>query len=143
MFTNPTVDDFKSYFVRDFPYGIDPDNNVLDADISRALTEVECSINQDLFCSQEEYTVGYLNLAAHMLVMNIQASSQGLNSQFEFLITSKSVGSISLSQQLPQAIIDNPVFAWYFKTHYGAKYVMMIYPRLAGNMFISYGATTP
>lgn len=139
----PTVDDFENYFFRDFPFGADIEKNVVEQDVQRALDQAVCQINQTLFCSQAEYTTGYLLLAAHYLVLNIQSSSQGLSGSFDWNTTSKSVGSVSTSQQIPQSIMDNPAFAWYTKTNYGAQYLMMIYPRLAGQLFIVKGTTQP
>jgi hypothetical protein len=141
MYVNPTVAEFKTYFVRDFPFGVDIEKNVLDSDITRAMSTVTCQINDELFCSQDEYEVGYMLLTAHFLVTNIQTSSQGLSSQFEWNTVSKGVGSVSVSQNIPESIMSNPNFAWLTKTGYGAQYLMMIYPRLSGQMFIAQGGT--
>ena len=140
-FTNPSVTDFKDYFVRDFPYGADIDEHVVDADISKAIDQALCQINENLFCSQTEYNTGFLNLVAHYLVMNIQASSQGLSGRFEWATTSKSVGSVSIGSAIPESITANPQYAWLSTTNYGLNYLMIIMPRLYGNMFISEGRT--
>lgn len=140
-YTNPTVADFKNYFVRDFPYGTDPETSILNADIERAMAETEATINTGLFSSQAIYNVGYYNLTAHFLVLNIRASSQGIAGQFAWLQTSKSVGSVSESLSIPQRILDNPEYAWLTKTNYGTKYLMMILPQLTGQMFVVCGGT--
>ena len=142
MYTIPTVTNFKEYFVRDFPYGTDIDENVLDADIQRAIDQMDSTINEEIFCDQEEFTLGALLLAAHFLCINIKASSTGLSGSFEWATNSRSVGSVSVSEQIPSAMTENPLFAWYSKTNYGAQYLMMIYPKLSGMMFNVAGATT-
>lgn len=143
MFSNPTIDDFKAYFVRDFPYGTDPLTSILDADIAKAYGQVNFGINQSLFDIQENYTIGYLLLAAHWLVVDMRASSQGIAGQFSWLESSKSVGSVSEGFSIPQRIMDNPFFAYLTKTNYGAKYLMLLLPQLTGNMYIACGSTRP
>lgn len=142
-YTNPTVADFKTYFTRDFPFGADPATSILDSDISRAIDEADASINQDLFASQSIFNTAFLLLTAHMMVTNIQASSQGVSGQFEWLTSSKGVGSVSIGQAIPSAILENPSFAWLTKTNYGAKYLIMVYPMLSGQMFSTPGGVNP
>ena len=142
-FANPSVADFKSFFSRDFPYGVDPDVAILDADITKAFVFVNINMNQALFADQGSYNVGYLLLSAHYLVMNIRASSQGLNGQFNFTQSGKSVGSVSESFAIPQRVLDNPDWAVLMKTNYGAQFLQLILPQLAGQMYISYGSTRP
>ena len=142
-YTNPSVADFKAYFFRDFPYGLDPDENVLDVDISKAFQMTNINMNQGLFADQGSYNVGYLLLSAHYLVMNLRASSQGINGQFSFLENSKSVGSVSQSFQIPDRVMANPDWAVLFKTNYGAAFMQLVLPQLAGQIYISYGSTRP
>jgi len=141
MYVNPSVSDFKSYFVRDFPFGHDISKHVTDDDITRAISEADVKINPSLFCSQEEYTLAFQYLTAHVLCMNLKQSSQGINSSFEWPYSSKSVGSVSVGQSIPQDVLSNPLYAYYAKTAYGAEYLMLIYPRLLGNMVTVAGAT--
>jgi hypothetical protein len=142
-YLNPTVNDFKSYFVRDFPYGTDPSTEILDADIGRALTDAGINFNPNFWATQIAYTTGFLLLTAHYLVMNIQASSQGIASQYNWTTASKGVGSVSESYDIPERISANPELAMLAKTQYGAKYLMLILPQLSGQMFISCGGTLP
>ena len=139
-YTNPAITDFKTYFVRDFPYSTNI-SGVMDADITSAFNDANVNINQGLFGSQDSYTTGYLLLAAHFLVTNIRASSQGISGNYEWLVTSKGVGSVSESFSIPERIMNNPYLAMLSKTTYGAKYLMMILPLLSGQMFISHGGT--
>lgn len=142
-YSNPTIDDFKNYFTRDFPYGIDPNTSVLDADIGKAFGQVNFALNPALFTSQENYTLGYLWLAAHWLVTDLRASSQGISGQYNWLESSKSVGSVSEGFSIPDRIMQNPLFAMYSKSNYGSKYLQLLLPALTGQVFIAPGRTKP
>ena len=141
MFLNPTIDDFKTYFVRDFPFGTDFTKNVLDADVSKAFQLTNQKINQALFSNQEGYTLGYMLLSAHCLVVNLRSSSQGLGGQFSWLESSKSVGSVSQSFSIPQRILDNPIYAFYTRTNYGAQYLELVLPMMTGVVLTGEGRT--
>lgn len=141
MYLNPTIAEFKAYFFRDFPYGTDINTSVTDADINKAFSQTNVNISQGLFQNQETYQIGYLLLAAHYLVTDLRMSSQGLSGQYNWAETSKSVGSVSQSFAIPQGILDNPYFAMLARTNYGAKYLELIVPLLAGNVGIAFGRT--
>src|SRR5690606_38879219 len=94
-FTWPSVSDFKAYFTRDFPYGEDPSTAIVDADITKAIGEAKFNVNETLFATQEQFTIGCMYAIAHYLVMDLRASSQGINGQFTWLENSKSVGAVS------------------------------------------------
>jgi len=150
-FTLPTIQEFKDYFIRDFPFQpsvtppevVDLDSYVQDADIQKAFDEADTWNNDGLFCDQKTFTIGFMNLSAHYLAMNLRASSQGISGQFDWGANSKSVGSVSISTAIPQRILENPELAYLTKTNYGTKYAMMILPQLSGVMFNTPGATTP
>lgn len=139
-FTQPTVSDFKAYFTRDFPYGV-TNNTILDSDITKAIDEAAVNFNEALFSTQGTYSMAFLYLSAHYLVMDIRASGQGISGSFPWLTSSKGVGSVSESSSIPTFISDNPMLAHLGKTYYGAKYISLVYPKLIGNMFSSYGGT--
>lgn len=141
-YNNPTVDDFKQYFTRDFVYGATPET-VTDADISNAFGVAAFNFNQDLFPNQPGYTLGYLLLSAHFLVINRQTASQGASGQYQWMPGSKSVGSISESYNIPPRIMDNPEFAYLCKTNYGSLYLQLILPQLSGQIFSVKGSTLP
>lgn len=143
MFLNPSVQDFKDYFYRDFPYGTDQDTSVLDQDIAKAYQMTNINFSQCLWGDQSSYTVGYLYLSAHYLVMNLRSSSQGINGQFAFLENSKAVGSVSQGFAIPQRVLDNPDWAVLMKTNYGAQYLQLVLPQLAGQAFNVFGRTLP
>lgn len=139
-FTNPSVADFQAYFFRDFPYGTDPNVAVLDVDITKAFTMTNINVNQCLFADQGSYNIGYFLLSAHYLVMNLRASTQGINGQFAFLEQSKSVGSVSTSFAIPQRVLDNPDWSVLMKTNYGAQFLQIILPALAGQIYTVAGS---
>lgn len=140
-FVAPTIQQFRVQFTRDFPYGTDPNVSVLDSDIANAFNLVDITINPALWANQTQYQIGYGYLAAHFLVLNLRASSQGLNGQYNWIQNSKAVNSVTESFTIPQRIIDNPDFAQYFKTNYGAAYMSLVWPLLSGQMFAVCGRT--
>lgn len=140
-FNNPAVSDFQNQFVRDFPYGTDPTISVLSSDIANAFVAVNLTINQALWPDQGSYTYAYLLLAAHFLVLNLRASSQGLNGQYNFMQNNKSVGAVSEGFEIPERIKNNPDFMAYYKTNYGAQYMQLLWPQLSGQMFTVVGGT--
>lgn len=142
-YDNPSVADFQAFFSRDFPYGVDPDTSVLDGDISKAFLFVNVNMNSALFADQGSYTIGYLLLSAHYLVTNLRASSQGMNGQYNFLQQSKSVASVSEAFGIPERVMANPDWAMLCKTNYGAQFLQLIIPQMAGQIYNAYGSTRP
>ena len=140
-YNNPSIADFKVYFARDFPYGSDITTSVLDADLTKAMDAAYAEINPALFLSQTKYTIGFLLLCAHNLVMDLRSSSQGLSGQYAWIQNSKSVGSVSEGLTIPDRILANPEMAMLTKTNYGARYLYSILPLLAGNMASVCGRT--
>lgn len=140
-YLNPTIPDFKTYFTRDFPYNADPAEGVTDGDIGKAYGQVDVNFNPALAKDQATYTILFLLLAAHWLVVDLRMASQGVSSQYAWLVTSKSVGSVSESFQIPERIAANPELAMLTQTGYGAKFLQLILPQLAGQVFIAYGRT--
>lgn len=139
-FIVPSVADFKAYFTRDFPYGVTP-STVNDSDITNAIAEAGINFNEGLFGSQANFTLCYLLLSAHMMVMSLRGSSQGIAGQYSWLQASKSVGSVAESFSIPQKILDNPYYAMLCKTSYGARYLSLMLPKMVGQTFIVYGET--
>lgn len=145
-FTAPTVANFKAQFFRDFPYGGasgDPGSSVLDQDITNAFNLVDNKINPGLFGNQGQYGLAYLYLAAHFLVLNLRASSQGLNGQWNWAQNNKAAGGVSEGFEIPERIKNNPELMIYSKTNYGLLYLDMVLPYLEGQMFTVAGTTKP
>lgn len=139
-FQNPSVADFKAYFFRDFPYTTDIDTGVTDQDITKAFQQTNISISPELWSDQASYTMAYLLLAAHWLVIDLRMA-QGVSGTYAWVTTNKSVGSVSVGYQVPQRIMDNPELAMLAQTNYGAKYLQLILPQLAGQIFTVFGTT--
>lgn len=133
-FTVPTVDDFKARFARDFPFG-STTKQVMDQDVTNAIQDAGFDFPEDLFSTQQNFTLGYLLLSAHYLVTTLRASSQGIAGNYKFLANSSSVQGVSEAISIPQRILDNPSWSMLAKTQYGAKYLQLILPQLTGVMF--------
>ena len=143
-YTNPSAQDFKDYFPYDFPFGTDPNQSVQDSEITKAMQRVNnYSLNQSLFCTQQEWNQGYLLLAAHFLCLIIRASGQGLNGRATWVSTSKGVGAVSETVSIPQRILDNPAWSMLSNTNYGLQFLESIMPRLGARTFTVYGPTKP
>lgn len=142
MFVKPDVTDFKEYFFRDFKYTCDGDlTGVTDPDIEKAQGEANVNFNESLFSDQETFSLCYNYLTAHYLVIDLRNSSQGINGEYSWIVSSKSVGSVSESFSIPESITKNPELAMLTKTNYGAKFISLILPLLAGQVLIAAGRT--
>lgn len=139
----PTVTDFKNYFVRDFPYGDDSTEDVLDSDIGKAQSEAQFNFSSALASDQNQFSLLFNYLTAHFLVMDLRASSQGISGRGQWLENAKSVGNVSQSFSIPDRILNNPELSYYTQTNYGMKYLMLILPRLTGQIFTVCGVTKP
>lgn len=135
MYTDPTLSDFKAYFNRDFPYGNADLTTVNDVDIGKALSAQQNTINPFLFNTQNIYFQGALLLAAHYLVQNLRASSQGIAGKFDWLTSAKSVSAVSSSFAIPDRLLENPELAMLVSTSYGTQFLYLILPLLTGQMF--------
>lgn len=149
-----TVAQFKSYFIRDFEYGTQPSADspsvtVMDSDIQHGIDEADLLFNTELWPDEAGQLPPFYQLAAHCMVRNIQSAGgvnqigQGVGSAGTSPIQSKSVGPVSVAYALPDKIINNPAFSYYISTGYGQKYLMLLMPRLVGNVALAGGGTTP
>lgn len=143
QYQNPSVAQFQSYYDRDFPFGTDINTQVRIQDVLKAFQQANAQLNGTLYLSQGSWTLGYLWLAAHYLCTNINASSQGLNGQFNWGEQSKSADGVSQSFAIPPDIASSVVFNAFTKTNYGAMYILDVYPRLTGGMSSTRGWTKP
>lgn len=138
------VEDFKGWFSRDFPYSSDGDfTGITDQDILKAFAEASMNFNSSLFATVDEQKLGFLYLAAHYLVIDIQNSSQGLNGKYEGIMASKSVGSVSVGYTIPDWVMAHPIYSLLSQSKYGMKYLSLIIPLLVGNIAAVKGATHP
>lgn len=118
-------------------------NYIQDVDITRAQAEATMNLNQALFGTDSDITLAFNYLTAHYLVNDIQAAIGGLASAPKFLVSSKSVGSVSESYAIPEAFTKDPIVQFYSQTAYGNKYLAMVLPRMVGNVIAVAGATNP
>lgn len=119
----------------------DINNYVQDADIERAFAEAQMVFNQSLFYDDAEIKLAYLYLTAFFLVEDIRRATNGLNSTSSFNVSSRSVGSVSESYDIPDAYRDSPQLAYLAKNGYGEKYLMLVYGRTRGFILTVKGAT--
>jgi len=142
MLVNTTLENFKEYFNRDFPFGSDIELHVLDSDVTKALDRAATQINTSLFATQAEYTIAFNHLSAHYLVTSINNSSQGLGSTFKWPANSRSVGGVSESVTIPDSVMKSPFLASLMSTGYGVAYLEQIWTLSRGAIYTSAGATT-
>ena len=142
-YINPSVNEFKKQLARDFPYGGTNGDltTIQDLDIKNAQVEAGININQSLFANQAAYSLGFNLLTAHYLVMDLRASAAGIQGTYPWMTSSKGVGSVNESIQIPEQIMRNPYMAMLSKTYYGAKYLNLVLPSLVGAVFTAHGRT--
>lgn len=145
-YINPSVSDFKSYFIRDFPYAPSGETDlkyVLDSDIDKAINECINRISESFFNNQLTYTEGFLYLTAHLLYTNLLSASSGISNNSTSLTTSKTVGSVSESYAVPDWMLEHVKTTEFSKSPYGIKYYSLIYAKLVALSFqIAPGTTT-
>lgn len=137
------VADFKAWFTRDFAYGATADK-VLDADIAKALVQAAMTFNESLWADETEKTTAFLYLAAHFLVIDLQAAGGlslvaggGVSSPGSpGPMTSKSVGSVSASYTVPSDLVNDPILGPYTRTGHGMKYLQLVKPRLGAQAML-------
>lgn len=118
-------------------------NYVLDSDITKAFAEAQMNLNQELFTSDANITLGYLYLTAFFLVNDIKTALAGLQSTGSQPLTARTVGSVSESYAVSPYYLNNPLYLFYNKNGYGQKYLAMIQPMLVGNVGVVCGTTLP
>lgn len=118
-------------------------NYVLDSDITRSFSETQITFNQGLFGTDAQIQIGYLYLTAHYLVLNIKAALKGVQGNGEFVVNSRSVGSVSENFTVPEWITKDRILGAFAQTAYGLKYLNMISSSLVGNIVAIGGATLP
>lgn len=140
-----TISDFKTYFVRDFHYYIsgDDDTAITDADLTKAMFEASVNFNEDLFEDADVLKVAYLYLSAHFLCVNLQTAASGYNSVGYSPVSSRSVGGVSESYEIPEWLRKDPVLFSFNTTRYGQTYLSMVRPLLIGNTGIFQGWSAP
>lgn len=116
---------------------------VIDDDIRQAQADAGMNVNPDLFSNDVDWTRAFNYLTAHCLVEKLLAAGEGLASQYNWLTSSKTVGDVSESFEIPDQIKDSPFLAALSKTRYGALYLQIISPLLIGNVMTTFRQSLP
>jgi len=116
---------------------------VQDADINTGLALAYVNCNPAFFQTQQLYTLGFLYLAAHYMVVNLRNSMQGIASKYNWLTSNRSVGSITEGYEIPERVRKSPILSQLSTTTYGAQYLTMTIPQLIGNYATFYRQTLP
>lgn len=131
----------------DLSGGAGDDSNlekVTDWDIQGGIEDASFNVNPGLFADQAQFQRAFLYYAAHQMVSKLQASAAGVQSQYEWLTTSKTVGDVSQSFAVPKELLeDTPWLADMSKTRYGALYLNIVGPLLIGNVGFLPTVTNP
>lgn len=118
-------------------------NYIGDDDIEKAFSETKVNFNQSLFGDDDSIELGYLYMAAHFLVNDLKASMGGINASAAFPLSSRTVGNVSESYDIPQAYKDDPLLSFYTQSAYGLKFLSMVLPKIRGNVGVVCGRTLP
>lgn len=141
-----SVADFKLQFDRNFAFGTGLDS-VRDSDIGNAMNEAAALFNASLW-STADGKIAFLYASAHFVAVNIQAagglnpvvSDQGVNNRGAGAVMSKSVGAVSVTYtEPPERIKRSPHLLPFWETEYGKKYLMLLGPKLIGNVGVVSG----
>ncbi|MCK4782533.1 MAG: DUF4054 domain-containing protein [Desulfobacteraceae bacterium] len=116
-------------------------NYVLDSDINKSLAQALGFVNPAIFESDAVKSDAFLYCTAHYMVMDIRMAESGLDSRGEGVVSSKGVGSVSVSYSLPAAFTNDPTWNYFAQTEYGKKYLSYVIPRLTGLPGIAVGGT--
>ena len=120
------------------------ENYVLDSDISGAIGEAMMNFNEGLWSTEAEKKLAFGYLVAHYLCCDIQTALQGIASNGNYPIQSKTVGSISVGFAIPAMYLQDPFIGYLNKTGFGQKYFSLLLPRLRGQGFaIAIGRSLP
>jgi hypothetical protein len=116
---------------------------ILDTDIQKALDQAKGYINPALFDVDQIMIDAFLYCSAHYLVMDMGMAESGIDNRAEGVISSKSVGGVSVGYDIPEAFRSDPQFAYFATTAYGRKFLSYVLPRAVGLPGVAYGDTLP
>lgn len=114
-------------------------NYCQDSDILEAFAEAKINFNEGLFPDDATALKVFLFLAAHYLTVDF---NNALGNNQIGILTSKSVGSVSVGYTIPAWLLNNPTLSMFATTGYGVKYASLIKPYITGNVFIVKGRIT-
>ena len=120
----------------------DPNTFIMDIDIQKAMDQGRSFVNPSIFESNQVMVLAYYYASAHYLVKDLKMAESGIDSTGEGVMSSKSVGSVSVSYNIPEEYKDAQ-WSFFAETGYGKKFLSLIMPRLVGRIGIAYGNTQP
>lgn len=138
--------DFKTRFDREFIYGTGLDR-VRDKDINDAIAQAQVMYHAALW-SVEDGKQAFLYATAHFVAIRIQAaggliasvSGDAINNRSAGIVESKSVGQVAVSYTQPPERLRKMAFLLpFWETEWGKQYIMMLLPKLSGNVNIVSG----
>ena len=115
---------------------------ITDSDIEKAMSQAKLNSNSRFGDSCNDKVTIYLHLVAFYLCLDIQNASSGVNSSYTGTIASKSVDGVSVSYNIPQWLMESPIYSIYSQNGYGMKYLSLIAPYLACTVLFSTGRST-
>lgn len=117
---------------------------VTDFDIARAFNAAESfNMTRTLSGSQAAFTYAYGLLSAHYLCETLQAGGSGLGGKADWLTSSRSVGNVSESYNIPTRVLNSPFLAKLSRTTYGAQFLELVSASLIGNFQSFHRPTLP
>lgn len=117
-------------------------NYILDTDVSKAMNQARQYTNPEIFENNRVLFEAYMFCTAHYLVMDIRMAESGLDSHGEAIISSKSVGSVSVNYNVPANEGIDAQWAYFASTSYGQKYLSYVMPRVVGKPTWAWGRTS-
>lgn len=119
-------------------------DKVTDYDIARAFTAaMQFNFTEGLFSTQAAFVYAYNLLAAHYLCMTVIAGGTGLSGQATWLTSSKTVGNVTESYEIPDRVMNSPFLSKLSRTTYGAQFLELVSPQLIGNFQSFHRDTLP
>lgn len=148
-----TVEDFKSFFKKDFDYADNEESSsssdeidtslIYDSDIEKAMEEADAVFNESIFPDKKTAVLSFKYLTAYYLVLDQNNANSGGNGGGVGLLTSRHVRNVGESFAVPQWVLDNPLYSLYAQNGYGLKYLSLIMSRLVGVVSVVPGRTLP
>jgi hypothetical protein len=122
---------------------VDQSKYIVDFDIQKSFNQSINFTNPDIFENAQVLLDAYYYCTAHFLAMDMRMAESGIDSRGEGLISSKSVGSVSVSYSVPDRFQKDSFDAYFAQTGYGQKFLAYVQPRVTGNIGTAGGDTNP
>lgn len=117
-------------------------DEILDADILRAMSEASFKFNENLF-TEEKGKLVFLYLTMFFLVYDKQMAASGINGNSAAgPVLSRTVGKMSVSYMESKLFKNYPSYEFLSTNDYGRKAFNLIMPYLRGNVQILKGGST-